>query len=41
MFIPVGDTSQYIWVIDKMENGEVERRREFAVRYVPLTDAPE
>jgi protein-L-isoaspartate(D-aspartate) O-methyltransferase len=40
MFIPVGGYSQYIWVIDKKENGSIERRREFGVRYVPLTDAP-
>lgn len=41
MFIPVGDKySQYIWVIDKKENGRVERQKSFGVMYVPLTDAP-
>jgi protein-L-isoaspartate(D-aspartate) O-methyltransferase len=41
MFIPLGGYSQYIWTIDKTENGSIERRREFGVRYVPLTDAPQ
>ena len=40
MFIPIGTTTQYIWVIDKKEDGSVEHRRDFGVRYVPLTDAP-
>lgn len=40
LFIPVGDAMQYIWVIDKDENGSVVRKREMGVRYVPLTDAP-
>lgn len=42
LFIPVGEKggTQYIWVIDKDENGKVERRREYGVQYVPLTDAP-
>ncbi|KAI4161050.1 MAG: hypothetical protein LQ342_005213 [Letrouitia transgressa] len=41
MFIPVGDAfGQYIWVVDKKEDGSVTREKSFAVRYVPLTDAP-
>lgn len=41
MFIPVGDAdTQYIWIIDKKEDGSVERRQDLGVRYVPLTDAP-
>ncbi|KAI1300614.1 protein-L-isoaspartate O-methyltransferase-domain-containing protein [Xylaria venustula] len=44
MFIPVEDEGglreQYIWVVDKDEDGQVEKKRLFGVRYVPLTDAP-
>ena len=40
LFIPVGEDSQYIWVIDKKEDGSVVRNKSFGVRYVPLTDAP-
>ncbi|KAI3319836.1 protein-L-isoaspartate O-methyltransferase [Xylariaceae sp. AK1471] len=44
MFIPVEDEAtrweQYIWVVDKDEDGKVEKKRLFGVRYVPLTDAP-
>ncbi|KAI1193664.1 protein-L-isoaspartate O-methyltransferase [Nemania serpens] len=44
MFIPVEDErnrwEQHIWVVDKDESGKVEKKRLFAVRYVPLTDAP-
>ncbi|KAI2634430.1 protein-L-isoaspartate O-methyltransferase [Xylaria nigripes] len=44
MFIPVEDQrrrgEQYIWVVDKDENGNVEKKRLYGVRYVPLTDAP-
>ena len=41
LFIPVGNgSSQYIWVIDKKEDGSVQKKRSFGVRYVPLTDAP-
>ncbi|KAI9773323.1 MAG: hypothetical protein M1840_007538 [Geoglossum simile] len=42
MFIPVGSDrySQHIWVIDKKEDGTVEKKRMFGVSYVPLTNAP-
>ena len=40
LFIPVGEYTQYIWVIDKDEEGKVTRRKDIGVRYVPLTDAP-
>lgn len=40
LFIPVGGDMQYIWVIDKKEDGSVVREKSFGVRYVPLTDAP-
>jgi len=44
MFIPVdeegGFGEQYIWTVDKGIDGEVEKKRLFGVRYVPLTDAP-
>jgi len=47
MFIPVeskydGSLSrgQYIWVVDKKEDGSVHKEKVFQVSYVPLTDAP-
>ena len=41
MFIPVGGAGmQYIWIIDKQEDGSVTRKKDFGVSYVPLTDAP-
>ena len=40
LFIPVGESQQWIWVIDKDAAGNVTRRRDMGVRYVPLTDAP-
>lgn len=41
MFIPVGEAdSQFIWIIDKGEDGTVKKTKSFGVRYVPLTDAP-
>lgn len=39
MFIPVGQSEQFIWRIDKKEDGSVEKKQLFGVRYVPLTDA--
>ncbi len=40
MFIPVGSSDQFIWCFDKKEDGSVEKKKLFEVRYVPLTDAP-
>jgi protein-L-isoaspartate(D-aspartate) O-methyltransferase len=41
MFVPVEeDYSQHIYVIDKDEQGKVTKQKLYAVRYVPLTDAP-
>ncbi|KAJ5819670.1 protein-L-isoaspartate O-methyltransferase [Penicillium riverlandense] len=52
LFIPVGSENdgglstlglgagQYIWVVDKKEDGTVHKEKVFQVRYVPLTDPP-
>lgn len=43
MFIPVSDEDgfdQYIWTVDKDEDGRIEKKKLYGVRYVPLTDAP-
>ena len=41
LFVPVADGwMQHIYVIDKKEDGSVERKKGFGVQYVPLTDAP-
>lgn len=41
MFIPVADgDGQYIFVVDKDAQGNVSKKRQMGVRYVPLTDAP-
>lgn len=44
IFIPVNDEDGYggqsVWVVDKDEEGKVEKKRLFGVKYVPLTDAP-
>jgi len=40
MFIPVdGGFSQYIWQVDKDEEGNVKKEKQYGVLYVPLTDA--
>ncbi|EAW09138.1 protein-L-isoaspartate O-methyltransferase [Aspergillus clavatus NRRL 1] len=31
---------QFIWVVDKKEDGSVQKEKVFQVSYVPLTDAP-
>ena len=48
MFIPIeeksesgGGPEQHIYVIDKDEQGNVTTKKEYGVRYVPLTDPPE
>ncbi|EME39883.1 hypothetical protein DOTSEDRAFT_137927 [Dothistroma septosporum NZE10] len=41
LFIPVEEgEGQNIWVVEKDDKGEVRKRKEYGVRYVPLTDAP-
>ncbi|PYH95198.1 protein-L-isoaspartate O-methyltransferase [Aspergillus ellipticus CBS 707.79] len=50
MFIPVNAEGnqtaagrgggQYIWVVDKKEDGSVHKKKVFQVSYVPLTDYP-
>jgi len=50
LFIPVesehdgsmlgGFGGQYIWVVDKREDGSIHKKKVFQVSYVPLTDAP-
>ncbi|KAE8148823.1 protein-L-isoaspartate O-methyltransferase [Aspergillus avenaceus] len=52
MFIPVDDefdqsalslglgAGQYIWVVDKKEDGSIHKEKVFQVSYVPLTDPP-
>ncbi|KAL2027512.1 hypothetical protein VTO58DRAFT_111603 [Aureobasidium pullulans] len=42
LFMPVGERSeQFIYVIDKKEDGSVEKKKLYGVSYVPLTDAPQ
>lgn len=39
MFIPIdGGFSQYIWQVDKDEDGNVTKEKQYGVLYVPLTD---
>lgn len=41
LFIPIEENSeQHIYIIDKDEDGNVTTKKEYGVRYVPLTDAP-
>ncbi|KAL4923288.1 protein-L-isoaspartate O-methyltransferase [Aspergillus undulatus] len=50
MFIPVSAEGtpasvalgggQYIWVVDKKEDGSIHKEKVFSVSYVPLTDSP-
>jgi len=45
IFIPVedekGSGNQFIWVVDKDQDGNVKKEKLYGVRYVPLTDAPQ
>ena len=41
LFVPVEeDYMQHIYVIEKKEDGSLEKMKLYAVQYVPLTDAP-
>jgi protein-L-isoaspartate(D-aspartate) O-methyltransferase len=41
LFVPVEEEGvQHIYVVDKLEDGTLERKRTIGVRYVPLCDAP-
>ena len=42
MFVPVEEgRMQHIYVVDKKEDGKVEKKKLYGVQYVPLTDAPQ
>ncbi|KAF2751618.1 protein-L-isoaspartate O-methyltransferase [Sporormia fimetaria CBS 119925] len=43
LFVPVASEDgygQHVYVVDKKEDGTVERKKLYGVQYVPLTDAP-